>query len=85
MCDILPLLRPANSKASQLFLLMESICHGDLRRPLHNKELLLPALLKWADWPEEYRKDNQLAFGHHPSISSLCHSYKVGLHTFLML
>ena len=50
---------------------MESICQGDLRRPLHFKELLLPALLKWADWCEEYRKDNQLVFGHHPAIDKL--------------
>lgn len=56
---------------------MESICQGDLRRPLHLKELLLPALLKWADWSEEYRKDNHLLFGQHPTIAKLCDNDKV--------
>lgn len=56
---------------------MESICQGDLRRPLQFKELLLPAILKWADWSEEYRKDNQLVFGHHPVIDKLCLNDKV--------
>lgn len=57
---------------------MESICQGDLKRPLHFKELLLPALLKWADWPEEHRKDNQLVYGRHPVIDKLCLEDKVG-------
>lgn len=61
---------------------MESICRGELRRPLHFKELLLPAILKWADWSEEDRKDNQLVFGRHPVIDQLftndkvCHQVK---------
>lgn len=56
---------------------MESICQGDLRRPLQFKELLLPALLKWAEWSEEYRKDNQLVFGQHPTIDKLRDKDKV--------
>ena len=56
---------------------MESICQGDLRRPLQLKELLLPAILKWADYSEEYRKDNQLVYGRHPVIDKLCLNDKV--------
>ena len=41
------------------------------------KELLLPAILKWADYSEEYRKDNQLVYGHHAVIDKLCFNDKV--------
>ncbi|KZS18027.1 Uncharacterized protein APZ42_015994 [Daphnia magna] len=75
VCDVIPGLRPADHKANSA-ILMESICQGDLRRPLHLKELLLPALLKWADWSEEYRKDNHLLFGQHPTIAKLCDNDK---------
>ena len=50
---------------------MESICQGNLRRPFQLKELLLPAILKWTDYPEEYRKNNQLVYGNHPAIDKL--------------
>lgn len=50
---------------------MESVCRGELRRPLHCQELLLPTILKWADWSEEERKNNQLVFGRHPVIDQL--------------
>lgn len=64
-----------STKSSDRFpILMESVCNGDLRRPLHPNELLLPAILKWADWCEEDRKGNQLVFGSHPAINLLLES-----------
>ena len=75
VCDVLPGLQSSASDATGI--LMESICRGELRRPLHSKELLLPAILKWADWDEEHRRDNKLVFGHHPTVDRLCSSEKV--------
>jgi len=53
--------------------LMEVICDGELQRPLHFKESLLPAMLKWADWSEDERKNNHLLFCSHPIIDKLLH------------
>lgn len=50
---------------------MESVCQGELRRPLHSTEILLPTILKWTDWDEEDRRDNKLIFGQHPSVNRL--------------
>lgn len=52
-------------------ILMESICRGELRRPLNSQEVLLPTILKWTDWNEDDRRDNKLVFGHHPVIDKL--------------
>ena len=82
VCDVLPSLRLPGSKSSGT-LLMESICQSDLKRPLHFNDLLLPAILKWADWHEDYRKDNQLVFGHHPAIDQLCLNDKVNEDEFI--
>lgn len=56
---------------------MESICNGELRRPLSCKELLLPTILKWAEWPEDDRRNNQLVYGTHDVIDSLLTEEKV--------
>ena len=52
-------------------ILMEVICDGELQRPLSLKEPILPAILKWADWSEEERKNNHLLFGFHPMVEKL--------------
>ena len=56
---------------------MEVICDGELQRPLHFKESLLPAMLKWADWSEDERKNNHLLFCSHPIIDKLLHFDRV--------
>ena len=51
--------------------LMEVICNGELKRPLQLDELLLPTILKWTDWTEEERKNNQLVYCNHDILEKL--------------
>ena len=74
--DVLVNLQKSGGSADSA-VMMESVCRGDLRRPLHCKEFLLPAILKWANWSEDDRKDNQLVFGRHPVIDQLVANDKV--------
>ncbi len=76
VCDVLTNLEaPASHPTGAV--LMESVCRGELRRPLHSKETLLPTILKWAEWSEEDRKNNQLVFARHPIIDQLLRLEKV--------
>jgi hypothetical protein len=40
--------------------LFEVILNGELQRPIHYGERLLNIVLRWANWPDEDRKDNYL-------------------------
>ena len=73
---MLPSLRAAGSKPTGT-ILMESICQGDLRRPLQLRELLLPTILQWTDYPEDYRKNIKFVYGNHPVIDKLFLNDKV--------
>ena len=76
VCDVLTNLEaPASQPTGAV--LMESVCRGELRRPLHSKETLLQTILKWAEWSEEDRKNNQLVFARHPIIDQLLRLEKV--------
>lgn len=57
--------------------LMESICNGELQRPLSLEEFLLPTILKWADWPEDDRRNNQLVYATNNIINSLLTQQRV--------
>ena len=77
--DVVPkLLEPKGFDfGNQKTILMEVICNGEMQRPLHLKEFLLPTILKWADWSEEERKDNQLVFRTHSIIQKLLDADRV--------
>lgn len=40
--------------------LFEVILNGELQRPIHYNEKLLNIVLRWANWPDDDRKDNYL-------------------------
>lgn len=40
--------------------LFEVILNGELQRPIHYNEKVLHIVLRWANWPDEDRKDNYL-------------------------
>jgi hypothetical protein len=45
---------------SENTVLQEVVLSGALHRPLHAKENVMAAVMKWATWDEPDRKDNQL-------------------------
>ena len=74
MDDVIPKLLASMSsivEEKKHAILMEVVCNGQLKRPLHNKDLLLPTILKWADWSEADRKNNQLIYAYQPLVEKL--------------